>query len=704
MNRMQSVFLWSRNIPRRVAVLALFGIVLLAVGPLIVSAQNGSGAITLRGTLSPIQPAVEVLVRVTPGVQVTLSATSRDFDPVLSLYDAVGQLIAFSDDNETALELSSPDDAALILIPVVSDIVVVRLASGDWAQGGDYALTLEGVQIIEEIPYSIVQDVSGNLIEGVLAPVPGREAALAYGFRAKAGEPVTLRLGSHYFDSVLQLFSEDGALLAENDDHDPDIPLPTRTDSAVQYTPRGDGVLVAVVRAFEGEGTGRFTLSIQGATLGLQSETVVTAGASMQDACSGTLGRVRRVSSSFGADFGPDRLIDSDLESGWSSRADDLAPFIIFEVSGREPLLIDSVLLDGYASSPGYQDDSIRAFEVSVSADLADPAQFETVLEAVAPQENRMNVYEFSPVEARYVRLRPLTNYGGSYFQASEFTICRATGQDAEGLSGDPPYFVRGQLRADEPYQEYRLYTLENADLTVTVESDMFNTVLETYDGAGRLIADNDDHGTGFDLAHLQDSALHLKFSEPGMLVARVRSFVGGGAFSMTIDGTGIQLTPPEAPSLPPCNDVSSAAAGGSILRASSDFGGRWLTSYLIDGSDETGWASAPGEVSAREEYVMLDLAGGLRRISGFRINPAATGGDGSAYNTSRFAVLVSNTTQEPEAFTEVFSTLLTERYRHTLAFELPRPVRARYVMLQTRDSFGGHWHEVAEFTVCAAG
>ena len=33
----------------------------------------------------------------------------------------------------------------------------------------------------------------------------------------------------------------------------------------------------------------------------------------------------------------------------------------------------------------------------------------------------------------------------------------------------------------------------------------------------------------------------------------------------------------------------------------------------------------------------------------------------------------------------------------------MPEPVQARYVMLETRDTFGGRWHEVAEFTVCAA-
>jgi hypothetical protein len=62
----------------------------------------------------------------------------------------------------------------------------------------------------------------------------------------------------------------------------------------------------------------------------------------------------------------------------------------------------------------------------------------------------------------------------------------------------------------------------------------------------------------------------------------------------------------------------------------------------------------------------------------------------------------VSTTTAEPEAFEEVYSTLISERARHTLAFVFPERVEARYVMLETRDTFGGRWHEVAEFTVCA--
>ncbi|MBN1965920.1 MAG: hypothetical protein JW910_14815, partial [Anaerolineae bacterium] len=91
--------------------------------------------------------------------------------------------------------------------------------------------------------------------------------------------------------------------------------------------------------------------------------------------------------------------------------------------------------------------------------------------------------------------------------------------------------------------------------------------------------------------------------------------------------------------------------------------------------------------------------------VVGFRINPSATGGDDSLYNVSRFAVFISTATDAPADFVEVLSTLLDQRYRYTLYFELPEAVaEARYVRLETRDTFGGRWHEVAEFTVCAAG
>lgn len=655
-------------------------------------------AVTLTGRLTAIEPGSEVLVRVEAGVPVTLTLTSPDFDTVLAVYDGLGQRVAYNDDNDTDIPLPRERDSALVFTPQASGPMIVRVSSFAPGESGAYTLRMQGAQVVEQHAVSILRAAGGPVAEGSLAQPQERAA---YSFAAAAGATITLTLTSPDFDPVLEVYDAAGALLAENDDHPAAVPLPRRTDSALTFQAPADGNYAALVRSFEGAGAGRFRLLIEGATFGPQGGQTIEATDAEERTCDGILGRVVTASSSFGGGFGPGNLIDGDPATGWSSRADDDAPYIIFEVSGGQPLPLDGVTFNGFSASPGYADDSVRAFEVAVSLSGGDPAAFTTVLQAEAPQVNAPITYNFPPVEARYVLLRPLTNYGGSYFQATEFKACTTP---VEGLSGEPPYVIQGRLRPDQPYVEYRLYALEDATLTATLVSSAFDPVLEVYTADGVLLADNDDHPPEFPLPSLWDSALRLAFSTPGMFTARVRSFAGGGPFTLTIDGDGLQARPPQAPALPPCRDVSSAAVGGSVAGFSSEFGGRWLAAYLIDGDEARGWASAPGAESARTEYVILDLAGDAQTVAGFRINPSATGGDGDAHNVSRFAVLVSTTDARPASFVEVFSTLLGERYRHTLSFELPQPAQARYVMLQTRDTFGGRWHEVAEFTVCAAG
>ncbi len=654
-------------------------------------------AVTLSGALTAVEPGSEVLVRVEAGVPVTLTLTSPDFDTVLAVYDGLGQQVAYNDDNDTGIPLPGPRDSALVFTPQASGPMIVRVSSFAPGGTGAYTLRLQGVQVVEQRAVSILRAAGGSVAEGSLAQPQERAA---YSFTAAAGATITLTLTSPDFDTVLEVYDGAGELLAENDDHPASVPLPRRTDSAVTFQAPADDTYAALVRAFQGEGAGRFRLLIEGATFGPQGGQTIEAAVE-ERVCDRVLGRVVAASSSFGGGFGPQALLDGDPATGWSSRADDDAPYILFEVSGGQPLPLDGVTFNGFSASPGYADDSVRAFEVAVSLTESDPAAFTTVLQAEAPQVNAPITYNFPPVEARYVLLRPLTNYGGSYFQATEFNACTTLGGE---LSGEPPYVIQGRLQPDQPYVEYRLYALEDAALAATLVSSAFDPVLEVYAADGTLLADNDDHPPEFPLPSLWDSALRLAFSAPGMFTVRVRSFAGGGPFTLTIDGDGLQARPPQAPDLPACRDVSSAAVGGSVAGFSSEFGGRWLAAYLIDGDEARGWASAPGAESARTEYVILDLAGDAQTVGGFRINPSATGGDGDAHNVSRFAVLVSTTDARPASFVEVFSTLLSERHSNTLSFDLPRPAQARYVMLQTRDTFGGRWHEVAEFTVCAAG
>ena len=687
---------------KRRLVIGLAALLVMALGSGDALAQGGE-PVTITGRLTVIEPESEVLVRVTAGLPVTVTLSSPDFDAVLRVTDELGGQVAFNDDNDTDLPLPNRTDSALRFAPLASELMVVHVSSFRAAATGAYTLTLQGVQVVEQNPVSLVQNASGNVVEGVLTQSTDRAARLAYSFWALAELPVTLTLTSQDFDTVLEVYDADGALVGSNDDYDADsgLALPRRTDSAMTVEPAADGLYTALVRAFEDGGGGRFTLTIEGAAFG--PVTIVDeADEGDQPVCDNVLGGVVEVSSTFGGGYEAERLLDGDLTTGWSSRGDDEAPYLIFEVGGGRPVMLDGVVLDGFSSSPGYASDSLQVFEVGVALSVAPLESFTTVLQAASPLENALRTYTFPPVEARYVLLRPLTNYGGNYYQATEFNACTRLSTGG-GLGGELPFVINGQFRPDQPYLEYELYALENAELVATLVSDAFDPVLEVYTSDGRRLADNDDHGPEFNLPSRQDAALRLTFTAPQMIRVRVRSFARGGPFTLTIDGSGLQTGLPEAPSLPPCRDVSSAGRGGAVVGFSSQFGGRWLAEYLIDDNADTGWASGPGEQSARPEYVILDLAGDIQTIASVRINPAATGGDGSAYNVSRFAVLVSTTDAEPASFTEVFSALLTERHRTTVAFDLPRPAEARYVMLETRDTFGGRWHEVAEFTVCAA-
>ncbi len=593
-----------------------------------VRAQEG-GPVTVTGTLKPFEPASDVLVRVTAGQPVTLTLSAPAIDPTLTVYDAVGQVLAFNDDHGGEFSLPSPRDAALVFTPATDAPVVVRVAGYNWAYAGDYTLTVEGAVVLDQNPVSIVADGEGRLIEGALTPQEGRAPRLAYAFVASAGTPVTFTVTSAAFDAMLDVVDETGAILAANDDHDPaTFALPGRTDAALRFIPPADGLYMVLVRSFEDKGQGRFTLTVDGASFGRATVIHIEEG-SRPGECDSVLGNVVAVSSAFNRDFAAEKLLDGDPTTGWSSREGDSAPYVIFEVAGGTALTLDGVVFNGFSAAPGFEDDSVRDFAVGVATALVPPEAFTTVLEAESPRENVLREYPFEPVIARYVLLRSRSNYGGRYTQATEFNACTTlTGRHAGMLSGDPPYLIHSQLRPQDSYAEYRLYALQNATLTVTLSSEAFDPVLEVYDGTGRLLADNDEHPPEYPLPNLWDAALQLTLAEEGPLVVRVRSFAGGGAFTLTIDGRRIQAAPPPAPELPPCRDVSSQAVGGSIVSFSSEFGGRWQAAYLLDGNAETGWASAPGPVSARREYVILDLAGDIQRLARFQINPSAPGGN----------------------------------------------------------------------------
>lgn len=481
--------------------------------------------------------------------------------------------------------------------------------------------------------------------------------------RTRAGVQATITLVSADFDPVLGVYDSSGGIVAVNDDNDTGLALPNRHDSAVVFMPDFSQTLTVRISSFTPGDTGRYTLTLMGVRVIEQVQPGVVTDAS------GTLVE--------------GTLSPADGEAAYAFRAPAGAGITLTASSAE----FDTVLEVRNAAGEQVATNDDHATGVFL------PRATDSAVSLTVPADGVYTaaVRSFDPQQGGRFALT---------IEGAEFGLGESVGGR---LRGDPPYVIDGELGVGQPYLEYRLYAAEGADLIATLVSAAFNPVLEVYSADGVRLADNDDHGPAFDLPSLQDAALRLTLSQAGMITVRVRSFAGGGPFTLTLDGSGLAADEPQGTPLPSCEDVSLASVGGSIVGFSSEFGGRWRAAYLIDGSDLTGWASGAGTEHARTEYVIIDLAGGLQTISGIRINPAATGGDSDVNSVSRFAVLVSTTDPDkPESFVEVFSMLLGQRVNRTLAFAFD-PVMARYVMLQTRDNFGGGWHSVAEFTVCAA-
>ncbi len=567
------------------------------------SPRQDSAATTLTGELTILQPASDILLRVTANTPVSIGLSSETFDATLTLYDAIVRSWPRTTIT-TPVRPARADGRGPGLHPAGR-----RPAAGTGGQPGlagqrPLYADCAGRDRAQPEPVQHRGDGPRPAIEGELNHfpaasrawrMPSRRAPTATcdhpdqrRFRRRAGDLRFLR-----------------AVIVGNDDHNPAYDLPSQTDAAIQFGVPEDGEYVALVRSYDPESVGRYSLRIDGAVFPTAAGAVTPApgtGGSFPAAlpgavaCAPLLGGVVASSSSFSPVYRADHRIDSSLNTGWSSRGDDAAPSIIFEVSSAQPVAIGSVVFDGFSASPGFESDSIQAFSVGVAEALVPPDQFTTVLEATAPQANRLEVFPIEAVEGRYVLLSLQSNYGGRYFQAPEFNVCAASEDGTGDLQGaEPPFVVAGVLPVDAAYLEYRVYALEDADVTFTLTSREFDPVIEVYAADGRLLGDNDDHPPAIALPGLSDAGLRLTFAVAETLLVRVRSFALGGAFVLTIDGTGIQLERRKRRRCRPAGTCPSAAMGGMIARFSSEFTGRWLADYLIDGHNETGWASAPG-------------------------------------------------------------------------------------------------------------
>jgi hypothetical protein len=143
--------------------------------------------------------------------------------------------------------------------------------------------------------------------------------------------------------------------------------------------------------------------------------------------------------------------------------------------------------------------------------------------------------------------------------------------------------------------------------------------------------------------------------------------------------------------------NVAAASNGGHVIAVSSNFGGQWDVSNLIDGSPDSGWSTNQAQVTNQSAIVEL-RDGATYAIDRVRLDPAATGGDASANGVQHFEVRVSTTDAQPTSFQTIVQG--TAPRQNTFVELIFPAVPARYVMLAALDNYGGAYLEAAELEV----
>lgn len=185
------------------------------------------------------------------GEAYALSVMSFDFEPVISVFDHSGNLVAFGDYGEEYGTVS----ASFVADASGGHVVVV---SG-WSEFdlGSYELTMTQASQSATTAVKLPSEISSD-ITSAMAPAPGGFGGGAELFSFQVEEELLLLAAMHSIDvdPVLTLYDEFGTMIASNDDDG------LTTDSLlVAYLQPGSYVLAAGTY-FAGE-TGAYTLSLE---------------------------------------------------------------------------------------------------------------------------------------------------------------------------------------------------------------------------------------------------------------------------------------------------------------------------------------------------------------------------------------------------------------------------------------------------------
>lgn len=222
-------------------------------------AQDNTIAMGDEISMTAAGTAVEYVLQLTTGDAVTVNLTSDDFDPVLSVEDPAGEVIAENDDFEGSFEESQVtftaevDGAYMVLVNSF-----LGNPEGDFTLAVTTASQAAGEGAEEETPIPLLT-VQSELRVGDSLEVTVNEEDVFYTLALQEGQEVTVNLTSEDFDTYLTVFQPDGEIVAFNDDFEG-----SRQRSQVTFVAPVSGEYEVAVEAFVGFPSGTFTLAVSG--------------------------------------------------------------------------------------------------------------------------------------------------------------------------------------------------------------------------------------------------------------------------------------------------------------------------------------------------------------------------------------------------------------------------------------------------------
>ena len=212
---------------------------------------------SVRGTLGNTAPTLSYRFEGRRGefVSLLLTAESGNLDPVLSVLDADGNLLATGDDGNAR---GARIDSLRVPRSGVYTVVVSRFGGELGTTTGEFSLQMERIGVSSQ---------SGSALrygDTIINTISDDAPQHYYSFQAQRGDILNIQMQriSGNLDPLLQVVNGAGALIAENDD----VPGSNTLDAQIErlvIEENGTYVIVATRYGAEaGESTGSFVLSL----------------------------------------------------------------------------------------------------------------------------------------------------------------------------------------------------------------------------------------------------------------------------------------------------------------------------------------------------------------------------------------------------------------------------------------------------------